>query len=189
MKWLIILGIPMVVLIIFAVLLFGWVVGISNNEIYQANLVHAKQVSNKNWLDECNKTISNAAEVTDAQRQALMDIIVGNSKARADGQGKGSLAAMVTEAVPNVDVSVYKNLLNIVQSKREGFKRVQDEIIDLNRVHDNLIDMFPSSLVCSIMGRKKIDIVVVTSTRTENAFATGKDDDTSLGLKHQPSEK
>jgi hypothetical protein len=185
MKWfMIIAGAAMVLMIITALILFSWGVSISNAEIQQKNLVLAKQESNKNWLTECNNTISNAAEVTDAQRQALMDIIVGNAKARADGQGKGSLAAMVQEAVPNVDTSVYKNLLNIVTAKREGFKRVQDELIDLNRVHNVMLQTFPSSLVCSFLGRKEIEITVVTSTRTQKAFETGKDDDTGLNLKH-----
>jgi hypothetical protein len=185
MKWfLIIAGSGLALLFILAIFVFCWGVGLSNAEVQQRNLVTAKQTSNKNWLDECNKTIDQTAQVTDAQRQALMDIIVGNANARAQ-QGKGTLAAMVTEAVPNVSTEVFTNLMNVIQSKREGFKRVQDELIDLNRVHDNQLELFPSSIVCSLLGRHKIDITVVTSSRTEKAFATGKDDDTDLGLKHK----
>jgi hypothetical protein len=56
----------------------------------------------------------------------------------------------------------------------------QKELIDLNREHDNVIDLFPSNMVCSTFGRQKITITVITSSKTEKIFETGKDDDVSV---------
>jgi hypothetical protein len=68
--------------------------------------------------------------------------------------------------------------MNIIVSQRDGFKFRQKELLDLKREHDNLIDLFPSSLF--VGSRGKIDVIIVTSTRTEEAFKSGKDDDTKL---------
>jgi len=92
----------------------------------------------------------------------------------------GSLANWIHEAVPNVDTSTFNNLQNIIVAQRDGFKTRQTELLDLNREHDNLIGTFPNSLFASLLGRKHIDIIVVTSSRTEDAFKTGQDNDVQL---------
>ena len=90
------------------------------------------------------------------------------------------MATLVHEAVPTVDTSTFNNLLNIVTSSRDAWTMRQKELIDLKREHDNIIDLFPSNLICMVLGRQKIDIKIVTSSRTGEAFKTGKDDDVDL---------
>jgi hypothetical protein len=174
-------GLLALVVGIFAIGILVWGVGVSNTEVTLRNQITAKQTDNKNQFDSMFKSQMQAFQVTDAQRQMLYDVIVGNSKARA-GQGGGSLATSVTEAVPNLDKSsdLYTNLMNTVTSLRAVWTRKQTELIDYKREHDNLIDKIPSSIVCSLLGRRKIEITIVTSSRAENAFATGKDDDIDL---------
>lgn len=184
-KYLIGCGLLLVLALIFAGIIFGWGVSVSNHEIALRNQIVAKQTDNKNQFDSMWKSQMQAFQVTDAQKQMLYDVIVGNSKARTTGNG--SLATMVTEAVPNIDKStdLYRELMNTVTALRSTWTRKQTEIIDYKREHDNLIDQFPSSLVCSLLNRKKIDIIIVTSDRTENSFVTGKDDDIDLRPKNK----
>ena len=180
LKYLIGCGLLLGIGIIFLAIIFGWGVSISNHEISLRNQIVAKQTDNKNQFDSMWKSQMQAFQVTDAQKQMLYDVIVGNSKARATGNG--SLATMVKESVPNIDKStdLYRELMNTVTGLRATWTRKQTEIIDYKREHDNLIDQFPSSLVCSFLNRKKIDIIIVTSDRTENSFSTGKDDNIDL---------
>jgi hypothetical protein len=70
--------------------------------------------------------------------------------------------------------------MKIIVSQRDGFKFRQKEILDYKREHDNLLTTFPNIMFASILGRNKIDVVIVTSTRTEDAFRSGKDDDVNL---------
>jgi hypothetical protein len=163
--------------LLFALIIGMWWMNTSNREIALRNQIEAKQVDNKNVYDSTWKQISQCAQVTDAQRKALMDIITGYAEKRS-GNGGGSLATSVREAVPTVDTSTFNQLMNIVQASRSRFERVQTEIIDLNREHKNCITMFPSSIICG--GRPLIKIDIVTSTRTDNAFVTGKDDDVDV---------
>jgi hypothetical protein len=183
-KWLIIGGIvaTFVVGIIFAIILGVWYFSTSNKEIALRNQIEAKQADNKNVYDSTWKQISQCAQVTDAQKQALLEIVTGYAKART-GNGGGSLATMVTEVVPNMDTSTFNQLMNIITSARTRFDRVQTEILDLNREHNNCIDLFPGSIVCG--GRPKIKIELVTSSRTEGAFESGKDDDVQVFQKPQ----
>ncbi len=175
-KWLII-GVSSVIVLLVLVLSVGWYFSVSNKEIALRNQIVAKQKDNKNVYDSTWKQISQAAQVTDGQKKALLEIVTGYAKARAGGGG-GSLATMVTEAIPNVDTSVYNQLMNIVSSARTRFERVQTEILDLNRAHTNCLTLFPSSIICG--SRPAIVVDVVTSDRTENTFISGKDNDVKV---------
>ena len=172
--------------LIISIIVAVWWVGASNREIGLRNTIEAKQSDNKNVYDSTWKQISQCAQVTDAQKQALLEIVTGYAKART-GNGGGSLATSVQEVVPTMDTSTFNQLMNIITSARKQFERVQTEILDLNREHNNCIDMFPSSIVCG--GRAKIKVELVTSSRTGEAFATGKDDDVNVFPVHKSVEK
>ena len=175
------------VLILTVIMFVGMYVTYSNAEVRLRNAIVAKQTDNKNEMDNMWKQISQVTQVTDEQKKALVEIFNGYATART-GNGGGSLVKWVKEVVPNVDQSTFKNLQNIISAKRDGFVMRQKELLDLNREHDNQIDTIPSSLF--VGGRGKINITIVTSTRTENAFQSGKDDDTSLrGNQNQQPEK
>lgn len=151
-------------------------VSYSNQERRLRNQITAKQRDNQSELDNVQKKISQSVEVTDIQMAALKDIIIGNAQARKGGSG--SLATFVTEAVPNLDTTTFNNLQNIIVGSRDAFTMRQKELLDLKREHDNLMDTFPSSVF--VGGRGKIDVVVVTSTRAAESFATGEDNDIKL---------
>lgn len=155
---------------------FLWGVGVSNSEVRIRNAITAKQRDNQSELDNLQKKIGQTAQVTTAQTKALLDIIVGNAQART--QKGGSLATLVHEAVPNVDVKVFQNLQNVIAAGRDSWTMRQKELLDLKREHDNVRTLFPGSLV--VGSRPEIIVTVVTSDRAEEAFKTGKDNDTKV---------
>jgi hypothetical protein len=169
----------------------GCFVSTMNKEVSLRNLITAKQSSNKVEFDNMWKKNTESFQITQAQKDALYDIIVGNSKARAGNGNGGSLAQLVHEAVPNLDntTALYQQLMNTVVASRNEWTRKQNEILDMKREHDNLIDMFPSSLVCSILGRQKIDVKIVTSGRTEEAFDSGQDNQVGFDQAPKKAEK
>lgn len=153
-----------------------WGFSVSNSEIRLRNALTAKQRDNQSELDNLQKKITQAAQITTAQTKALLEIIVGNAQART--QKGGTLATLVHEAVPNVDVKVFQNLQNIVTAGRDSWTMRQKEILDLKREHDNVRTVAPGSWV--VGGRPEIQVVIVTSDRAEEAFKTGKDNDTDV---------
>jgi len=86
----------------------------------------------------------------------------------------------VQESVPNVDLSVYKNLQNIIVGSRDSFTMRQKELLDLKREHDKLLRSFPSNILFGMLGIKEMSVTIITSSKTQEAFKTGKDDDVEL---------
>lgn len=166
--------------LLFVCILFFMGIGFHNSEVKLRNLITNKQTDNKSQMDKMWKNISQTAQVTDMQKSALIEIFNGYAQARTGGGNNGSLMKWVQETVPNVDQTTYTKLQNIILAERDGFAMRQKEILDFKREHDNLIDTFPNNIFAALLGRNKINVVIVTSTRTETAFETGRDDDIKL---------
>lgn len=191
-NWKIIGGIGCAVVAVGALvllILFMYGVSVNNKEVVLRNTITAKQKDNTNEYDNMWKTIAQTAQVTDAQKNALKEIFVAHAQARAV-ESKNLLMAWIKESIPNVDTSTFNKLMSIITGARDRFTMRQKELIDIKREHDILLDKFPSSMILSILGRQKIEITIVTSTRTEEAFKTGKDDDVDVFQKQpKPAEK
>lgn len=176
------------ILLLVVMLLYG--IGVNNKEARLRNAITAKQVDNTNEYDNMWKKIKQSAEVTDGQKEALRQIFVDHAKARSGDGGKNAIMLWIKESIPNVDTSTFNQLMNIVTGSRDRFTMRQKELLDLKREHDNMIDTFPSSMILGFLGRAKIDVVIVTSGRTKEAFRTGEDDDVSVFDKgKKPAEK
>jgi hypothetical protein len=167
----------LLVVVLLLVLLVGTFVGYSNKEIRLRNAIAAKQLDNKQEFANMKIEISQAAEIPEAQIDAIAKVVVGNAQARAGGGG-GTLLNAIHEAVPNFDTSSFPKLMNILVAKRDGWVMRQKELLDLKREDDNCIDTQPSALVCG--GRPKIVVTIITSDESEAAFATGRETTGSL---------
>ncbi len=174
-----IIGVFLVFIFIFGV----YFIRTSNDEIKLRNLISSKATDNQSEYDNLTKKISQVAQVTDAQKEALKDIFVSHAQARAVNSDK-LLMAWVHESVPNVDTSTFNNLMNIITGSRDAWTMRQKELIDLKREHDNIIDTFPSSII--VGSRGKIDIKIITSSKTEKVFEQRKDDDVDVFQKKAP---
>lgn len=160
--------------VLFIVIICGVWISTSNTEISLRNAITAKQRDNQSELDNLQKKIAQTGQVTQAQMSAIKDIVVGNSQVRS-ANGSGSMATLVREAVPTIDVGVYKQLINVISSSRDAFTMRQKEILDLKREHDNIRTTFPGSFI--VGSRPEIQVQIVTSDRAEQSFSTGKDSD------------
>ncbi len=180
MKKLVLILSIVAVVVIGGLCLAGSIISTLNTEADLRTSLQAKQKDNKNEMDGMWKTISQVAQVTDAQKNALIEIFNGYAGARTGANKGGSLANWIHESVPNVDTSTFNNLQNIITAKRDGFVMRQKELLDISREHNRLLARFPSGIICSIFGRNALEIVIVTSTRTEESFKTGQDNDVDV---------
>jgi hypothetical protein len=90
------------VVLIGAVMFFVMWIAYGNSEARLRNQIVEKQRDNTSQLDNTIKVISQNAQVTTEQKNALKEIIVGNADARSM-KGSGSFALAVHEAIPNLD--------------------------------------------------------------------------------------
>lgn len=141
----------------------------------------AKYTANEASFDNMWKIIQQTASVTDAQKEALKEVLIGYAEARSAGQDSGgSLMRWVQESVPNVDTTTFNNLQNIIAGTRDTWTFNQLELVDIAREYNTMIETQPSGFVLSLFGMERIDPTVITSSRTDEAFATGRDDNVAV---------
>lgn len=166
-------------LVVGLLVLAGVVISCSNNEVQLRTTIEAKQKDNTSEFDNMFKKISQTAQVSQKQMDTLKDIFTSYADARTQDGGK-SLMTWVQESIPNVDTATFNNLQNIITSSRDSWTMRQKELVDLHREHTKVMRLFPSGFILKLLGRKELKITVVTSTRTDQAFESGKDDDTKV---------
>lgn len=155
-------------------------VSASNSEVRLRNAVTAQQKANETSFDTCWKIIQQQAQVTDKYKDGFKEIYTGLMEGRHYEKG-GSLFKFVTEANPNFDVQLFVKLSTSIEAQRTVFKRDQQKLIDMKREHDNLLTTIPSTWF--VGSRPPVDIKIVTSSKTDDAFRSGKEDDINLSPK------
>ena len=166
----------------FAILLaviFFWGMGNYNRAKVLQNQITAKEQANTTIFDNMWKKIAQSTQVTDLQKDALKEVFVGYATARG-GNGGGSFINAVHEAIPTVDVAIFKNLQNIITGARDEWTANQVALVDIGREYNTMLDVFPGNIVLRMLGFEKVTVKIVTSDRTDQAFKTGKDNDTKL---------
>ena len=131
---------------------------------------------------ESGRSFSNRrrSQIADEYADQFKDIYVSLMDERySDGQGR--FANFVQENSPVYSPQLMQTLMTSVEANRRDFEREQTALLDIKREHDLILQRMPAALYTSILfGRKPIDITVVTSGRTEEAFETGQDNDVDL---------
>ncbi len=167
------------VLVAIMIVVFS-VIGKLNAENALSQTIVAKQRDNQSEYDNMWKKISQVAQVTTAQKEALKEIIMGYAEARTGTGSKGAIMSWIQESVPNVDTSTFNNLQNIITSSRDSFTMRQKELLDLSREHNTMLGQIPWGSILKAMGRNEIEVTIVTSTRTDESFKSGKDDEVNV---------
>lgn len=154
-------------------------VGIYNAQSSLQNTYEMKIKANESDFDNMFKKIRQSVQIPEAKKDAFRDIFTAYAGARTS-EGQGRVMAWVKESAPNVDLSTYDNVLNIINGSRDSWTSRQKELVDLAREYNQNLVVFPKNIFLKFCGFQKIDPKIVTSTKTEEAFKTGKDDDVEL---------
>ena len=83
----------------------------------------------------------------------------------------------IKEHNPEFDSKIYMKLMTSIEANRKEFMHAQTEMLDMKREHDNLRTTAPSMW---FIPDKEVTVKIVTSTKTERVFESGKDDDVQL---------
>lgn len=153
-------------------------VGVSNHEVSVRLQTKAKQKDLENVFDKTWKTISQRAQISEKYKADFKDIYVAIMDGRYGDDGMGGLVQFMHEANPQLDSSIYTGLASAVEANRAELENCQTSLIDLQREHKNILMTFPGSLL--LTGRQPVEIQIVTSTKTDEVFQTGKDNEIDL---------
>lgn len=180
--FLIIGGIALAGFVLVLSILIIWILGMYNTQSGLKNQYESKIAANRAIFDNTYKKIDQSAQVTQAQKNALKEIFTSYAEGRS-GNGGGSLATSVKEAIPTVDVSIYRELMNVITGARDEFTANQIHLVSISEQYNLNLSRQPSGFILKFFGFDKIDPKIITSTRTENVFFSGKDDDMTLPIK------
>ncbi len=156
-----------------------------NEEIRLRNLTEAQQKVCKANFDKMFKVIAQDAQIAqknmDEARKSFKQIYIPLMQGRYSNARGGALMSWIREHNPNFDLKatseLYKKLQEAIESNRAEFFMEQKKLISYRNQHLNLIKTFPGSWFLS---KQPIKIIVITSTKTENTYQTGKEDDINL---------
>jgi hypothetical protein len=175
----------MVPVVLLAVAVIMWV-HYNNAEVRLRNQFSAQIEANKVVYDNVWKVISQQAQIADGYkegfRQVWHDILTGQN----EGQRTGSLQVFVNRINPQFDPGLYKKLMTTVDAKRTEFLTGQKKLIDVKREHDNIRTTMPGSFV--VGSKPELELVLVTSGKTTDAFETRREDDVDLKLGVPPKQ-
>jgi hypothetical protein len=157
----------------------GWGISLNNQEVSLRTSVEAKMKDNKQQLANMKNKFRETGQVSSKEVELLSQVFVNYANARS-GNGGGNLATFVTEAVPNVKAETLTRLMNVIEAGRNSWTSRQTELIDIHRAHTELLRKFPGNILFSILGRKELEITVVSSEEAERAFESGKEEATKL---------
>ena len=150
-------------------------IGYHNTWTEKKNLYENQVEDNKVIYDEVWKVLKQQAGVTDKYANDFRENYVAIMEGRNYG---GEAFKWVQEANPAFDQSMYKTLMNSIEVQRSKFTVNQRNLTSIHRELKNLKEKFPSNL---FLGSKELpELVTVTSTKTEQTFETGKEDDVEL---------
>lgn len=160
------------------------VVSKHNSAVSLETAYEAQLDANKNDYDAMWKILSEQAGVSSRYASEFKDIyatLMENRYGDPDKRGSnGSLMLWIQEKNPEFNNEMYRDLSQSIEALRTGFKNKQDKLRDMKRVHDEMLRTFPMGFILKALGHKELVYVAVTSTRTERAFDTGKDDESAL---------
>lgn len=97
--------------------------------------LNAQYSDNQNRLSEYISSFYEQVGIADRQTDALDEILQDAIRGRYDdGEGgvvsRGTLAAAITEAYPDLDLSIYERILDFIQEKRTEFRESQTLMLD-----------------------------------------------------------
>ena len=167
------------IIVLMTVCIVGKGVSVYNTHINLKTQIEAKQKDNEAIFDNTWKKISQTSQVSDKYKNGLKEVLISYTEGRSK-DSDNLLMDWTKEAVPNFDSSIYKQINNVIVASRDDFTKNQKILLDLSRQHNKFIQTFPNNIYCLILNIKEIPVQIVTSTKTQQAFSVGKEDDIKL---------
>lgn len=159
----------------------AWAIGVSNTYNKKYKTGKAAQQNSQVVFDNTWKKIAQDAQVTDQYKEGFREVYVEIADARYgnDGEaGQQTLMKWIQESNPTLDASIYKTLMNTIEGSRNEFTMEQKKLIDIDRELQTMKVVFPQSLV--LKNKPDLEIKLVTSAKTDEAFETGQENDIDL---------
>jgi hypothetical protein len=157
--------------------IFMMYINYNNAEVTLREQIKGQTSKTQACFDNMWKILKSKAGVTDQYKNAFKDIYPALIEGRYS-KGDGSLMKFIQESNPTFDISLYKDLMRSIEVERSNFINEQSVLIDMGVQHDIMINTIPSKWFISNL--TPIIIPVIKSAKTNEAYATGEENDIEL---------
>jgi len=168
-----------------AILYWSMSVHYRNREIALRNLYRTHIASLKVDHDAMWKIISENFHVAETERKTFAEayekIVKTDPKSQSDVQAVPGLLMAIGVRPPQVDSSLYRQVQNAISAQRTKFATAQQDSLDVWNEHKTLITTWPGNMFIGGAAAQELEMVTITSTKTEKVFESGKDDETIGG--------
>lgn len=149
------------------------IISTRNSQAVLRNRMIQTQEQLKQDYDVVWKTIKEQGNLKDSYYEKFKEVYVESAKARYEKGG--DMFKFIQESNPALSDTVVLKVMNTVEVKRVEFAEKERLLRDLKVQDDRYFTTFPASLF--MWNRQPFEIRTVRSTRTDNSFSTGKDDE------------
>lgn len=160
------------------IIVFFMNISIENTEIDLRARTEAQNKKCEAYFDKMWKILKQEAGVTNQYKDAFKEIYPKLIEGRY-AKGDGSLMKWIQESNPSFDISLYSKLMRLIEIERTGFFNEQSSLIDMQREHKVYIQKAPNRWFLDD-NLKPVEIKVITSSKTDEVYRTGKEDDIDL---------
>lgn len=169
-----------VILLLVAITFFGsiaFLVGsyfsYANKAAEIENLLITKRDDNKNVMAGYSTKIKEIAQTAHLGTDAQMKLIELANKSRYGDSGSKASVSFITEQNPNIDMSLLKNMQQVIEAERTRFTTVQTEMLDIRRSYKTMLSKPYDSFWLHLAGFPKIDFKdfdVISNSYTDKSF-------------------
>ena len=158
------------------IIIFSMNISIENNEIDLRETTVAQNKRCEAYFDKVWKILKQKAGVTEQYKATYEKVAVSIMEGR---KGEGEMMRWIQERNPQFDTSLLKDLMKSISVERTGFFNEQSILIDMQREHKVYLQKAPNRWFLAD-NLKPVEIKVITSSKTEDVYRTGKEDDIDL---------
>lgn len=186
--------------VVFLAIFIGSCVSFRSTAVSLESATKAQYQKNQVSYDTFWKSVKETAQVSDEYKEAFKEILVDDTKARYGKDGAGAAFLMINERPVAFDDKVYTKLIQLIESGRADFKQSQLDLLAKQQAYETHLGSLSGGVFAGMLGFPKeitgdlappfdkdgdgrmtvLDYKVVTSAKTEQAFATAKDDEVDI---------
>lgn len=172
-------------IITFVVVVFvvGSFISAKNVGNAEENRIHAMYTNNQNVFAQFGQKVAEELGVVEMQVDDAKSLYATVLEARYGSAGLKTQIAMIQEAMPGLDTSVYQSLQRVIEAGRNDFQFAQTQLVDAKRSYRTMLGSPIKGMFLDMAGFPRIDIgyplgtkddyPIITSTRAAKTFSTG----------------
>lgn len=165
-------------LLMFGGTLFSSYVSANNYGVEQEAQLQAQYKDMENILAQYSLKVTEVAQVPDMYRDDVVKVTHEAISGRYGAGGSKAVFQMLKEDNPHLDVSVYKQIQQVMEAGRNEFQNSQTKFLDMKRQYQASLGYFWQGMWLRMAGFPKTPLdsyKLITSDHATEAFTTGVD--------------